>query len=180
MSKKSGYEPINVSRRKEQIPPSGSATPMHADTIFYFLLSSIISLPFFLPMAYVLSNNYFLAWYEQFFAIIGIYVVSDLIGGYIASFPVARVVAKSYNASYFVSWYTERQRNILRSFLNWIFNATFYTTGIFYISSMMAFGTVSWETIIVMYFIIKAISAAMAHIISQYLMNIKLDVTSKK
>ncbi len=167
--------PSRVTRRKESIPPSSEPVPAHADIIFYFILSTIISSPIFIPIASAISNNYFLKPYEQFFAIIGVYVISDLIGGYVASFPVARIVAKSYDASYFISWYTERQRNILRTFLNWVFSALFYTTGIFYITSMVVFGMVSWETIGIMYIIIKPISTGLAHVISLYMINLKAD-----
>ena len=167
--------PTKVTRRKERIPPSSEPVPARADIIFYFILSTLISYPLFLWIATPITNNYFLKPYEQFFAIIGIYVISDLIGGYVASFPVARIVEKSYDASYFIRWYTERQRNILRTFLNWVFSAIFYTTGVFYLTSMVVFGMVSWETISIIYIIIKPVSAGLSHVLSLYMMNLKAD-----
>jgi hypothetical protein len=174
MSERPSPKPTNVKpvKGRKRIPPADEPVKFKADVLLYFVIAWLISAPIFVPLAMIIMNDYFLKWYEEFFSIIGISVISDLVSGYLASFPVAKAASKYYNASYFVAWYSQRTQNILRNFLNWIFSAGLYVGGIIYFASMSIFGTVTVWTYIIIYFFVKIISFGLAYLIAEQLTRI--------
>lgn len=168
-------QPLNV----KKLECSGEPVPFKFDVISYFILSAVIASIIFIAFDIGLNilDDPFLKPEHKFLILLGIYAISDLISGYIASFPISKIVSKSYDTCYFVAWYSERTRNILRNLLNWLFNALIYVYGI--IEGLMALygGAFTIEMKLAWYFIIRLVSALFAYLLSKYMMELRMNVT---
>lgn len=111
----------------------------------------------------------------KFFSIVGIYLVTDTVAAYIASFAAVAVFKKTYNTVYFKYWFTGTRRNVLRLVIWWVFSSLIYVLSIDSGLTSFIWGEVTLWTNVVTYLIIKMIAFALTAMMTKYLLELKKE-----
>lgn len=166
--------PLNV--KKREIACAGERAPLKSDVFLYFCFAVPVSTVIFFiftDIVGVISNPY-LRSFEKFFILIGVYVFSDLISGYVSTYPTAYLISKSYSTCYFIRWYSFRTMNVIRNFINWILNSLIYVYAVIDNAALFASGYLTIEMRIVFFLLIKGIVAAFSYGISELMTKSKI------
>jgi hypothetical protein len=185
--------PVSVSPKSgsgKKQPKLDEPVPFRGDQILYFIINVALSgFFFFIFGANGLLGNILLNFYEKFLSVGFLLVISDIMAGYIASFPVAYITNKRYSSEYFNTWYNgtdcdikgrSRSWNIIRNALRWVFDSLIYVSGIIDLVSIEIFGVKTIETRILAYVPVKAISALIAYLLAKYLTELSIFAEKEK
>jgi hypothetical protein len=156
-------------------PPAmlDQSIPFKTDVILFWTFQTIIATFLFFVFSMNLMDSPYITTLTKFFSILGIYLVTDTVGGYASSLVVTAMFKKTYDTTYFKHWFTGARRNILRLVIWWLFSASIYVLSIDSGLSEFIWGESTLWTDVVTYLMVKLISFVLTALITKYLIDIR-------
>ena len=163
----------NVSKAKSPQPVLDRSVPFKIDVILFWMIQTGIATVLFFLFSYGLTSSPYITTLTKFFSILGIYLVTDTIAGYISSFLVTSIFKKTYNTAYFKYWFTGTRRSVLRLVIWWVFSALIYVLAIDTGLAKFIWGTVTLWTNVITYLVVKVVAFALTALITKFLLELK-------
>lgn len=165
----------NVSKAKSSQPVLDRSVPFKIDVILFWTIQTGIATVLFFLFSYGLTSSLYITTLTKFFSVLGIYLVTDTIAGYISSFIVTSMFKKTYNTVYFKYWFTGTRRSVLRLVIWWVFSAMIYVLSIDTGLTEFIFGQVTLWSNIITYLFVKLIAFVLTTLITKFLLELKTE-----